>query len=371
MRVLLAVCSAATAAAVAGCGTQSTGGDSSLPPLQLTDAGTSTRALPAVGLAQGGGASGFVLHTTLPAGTPAPAPVWRVPPATARDAARVAGALAVSAAPTAVSGGWVARHGAQLLAVRRGGTWTWGLDCSPQQPLSQENLDVMCASASGGGVAVAPGTTTSPPSPPPTIPPGPSVERARALATPILHALGWDGATLDVAAGSPTTSLTARMNVGGTETADWLTSLTFDTSGVLVNASGWAGTPTRGRSYPLIDAARAYAMLKAEPRAAPEICQVRKDGKPGCEPIPPTVITDVRLGLALRHDLERPLLVPAWLFETQAGGTPMAVVAVDPRWLKPPATTVPLQRSPQTVPVSPAPANPASPNSAGPATKPS
>jgi hypothetical protein len=203
------------------------------------------------------------------------------------------------------------------------------------------------------------------------MPPGPSVERARALATPILHALDWDGATLDVAAGSPTTSVTARMTVGGTDTADWLTSLTFDASGGLVNASGWVGTPTRGRSYPLIDAAHAYAMLKAEPRAAPEICQVRRDGKPGCEPIPPTVITDVRLGLALRHDLERPLLVPAWLFETQGGGTPMAVVAVDPRWLKPPATTVPLQRSPQTVPVSPAPANSAPPNSAGPVTKPS
>ena len=86
--------------------------------------------------------------------------------------------------------------------------------------------------------------------------------------------------------------------------------------------------------------------------------------------------TGVRLGLALRHDLERPLLVPAWLFDTQGGGTPMSVVAVDPRWLKPPATTVPLQRSPQTVPASPvtaspAPANSAPPNSAGPATKPS
>ena len=361
-------------AALAGCGTQTGNGDTTLPPLQLTDGSASTRALPAVGLAEGGGA-GFVLHTTLPTGTPAPAPVWRLPPATSADAARVADALGVRSAPAAVSGGWVARQGTQLLAVRRNGTWTWGLDCSPNLPLRQENLDVMCATASGGGVAVAPGSTPTPPIAP-TIPPGPTAATARTLAAPILQRLGWSAAAVEVSVGSPTTSVTARMNVGGTDTADWLTSLTFDAGDLLAGGNGWVGTPTRGRSYPLIDAARAYSMLKAEPRMAPEICQVRKDGKPGCQPIPPTVITGVRLGLALRHDLERPLLVPAWLFDTQGGGTPMSVVAVDPRWLKPPATTVPLQRSPQTVPASPvtaspAPANSAPPNSAGPATKPS
>jgi len=359
VKPLLACAAASLGMVLTACGTQT---EDALAPLQLTDAGAPAQIAAA---APGGDANGFELHATLPSAAPADAPVWRLPHASSADAPQVADALGIPGRPTAVDGGWVTRYGAQRLAVRRDGSWSYGLDCSPNLPLRQENLDVMCATASGGGVAVAPGSTPTPPIAP-TIPPGPTAATARTLAAPILQRLGWGAATLEVSVGSPTTSVTARMNVGDTETADWLTSLTFDAGDLLAGGNGWVGTPTRGRSYPLIDAARAYSMLKAEPRMAPEICQVRKDGKPGCEPIPPTVITGVRLGLALRHDLERPLLVPAWLFETQGGGTPIAVVAVDPRWLKPPATTVPLQRSPQTVPASPVPAN-----SAGPATKPS
>jgi hypothetical protein len=321
VRPLLPVAVAATAVVVAGCAAQTITGHTSLPALQLTDTGTPTHGVPAVDLAGGGGPSGFVLRATLPTTTPPAAPVWRLSAATADDAARVADALAAGARPTAVSGGWVARRGTRLLAVRRNGSWTWGLDCSPSVALGQENLDVMCASAS----VVTPG-----------VPLHPSEAQVRALAVSTLQRLGWSATALDVVTGSPTSSVTARQRIAGIETADWTTMLSFDVDGALVDANGWVGTPTRGRSYPLIDAARAFAALQAEPRMTPELCRVRKDGKPGCEPFPPTVITGATLGLALRHDLGRPLLVPAWLFAVQGSAQPIAVVAVDPRWLKAP-----------------------------------
>ena len=370
------------AAVLVGCGTGTgTGSSTSLPPLQLTDASTAARGLmaPAPAGAVGGTGSPFVLHTTLPTGTPAPAPVWRLPHADASDAATVASALGIGSRPSAVAGGWVIRYAGQRLAVRSDGTWWWGMDCSPDVPVEKESLDVMCASASGGGVAVAPpaGTTnaggaSSRPVPPPTPPPppdGPTAADARALATQVLGALGWTDASVDVAVGAPTTTVTARRDINGVETADWLTTLTYRADltrgATLVDANGWIGDPSRGRSYPLIDAARAFQMLAAEPRMMPEICQVRKDGKPGCEPIPPTVITGAALGLALRHDLERPLLVPAWLFTVKGSTTPLAVVAVDPRWIAPPTVTVPKPLPPQSVNPAPASVDPA-----GPAVKP-
>ena len=89
------------------------------------------------------------------------------------------------------------------------------------------------------------------------------------------------------------------------------------------------------------------------------MCAVRKDGKPGCEPIPPTVITGASLGLSLRHELGQPLLVPSWLFSIKGSTEPASIVAVDPHWLKPPATDAPRPLPPQSV------------NPAGPAVKPS
>jgi len=200
-------------------------------------------------------------------------------------------------------------------------------------PVQQESLDVMCASASGG-VAVSPdgGVVMPPPSP------GPSATQARALAAPVLSRLGWGDASLDVAISAPTTNVIARKNLDGHAVAGWTTTLDFDKDGKLTDANGWIGAPTRGRAYPLISASNAYKRLLAVPRAMPEICQMRKDGKPGCEPIPPTVITAATLGLALRHDLDRPLLVPAWLFTVQGSSEPLVAVAVDPRYLKPPAS---------------------------------
>ena len=201
------------AVTLAGCGEGTpTGSSTALSPLQLTDADTSTRAALAPGVADGTGSS-FVLRATLPTGTPTPAPVWQLPRANADDVTTVAHALGISGHPTAVVGGWVIRHAGQRLAVRSDGTWSWGMDCSPDMPVDNESLDVMCASASGGGVAVAaPPATPVPPStpvPPPTPPPpsaGPTTADARSVAAEVLGALGWTDASVDVAVGAPTTT---------------------------------------------------------------------------------------------------------------------------------------------------------------------
>ena len=359
MKVLLACVTASVAAVLTACGTQ-TAGETTLAPLRLSDAGVNAQVALAPGTVDNG--TGFELRTTLPTATPDPAPVYRLPHATAAGASLVAGALGVPGTPTAITGGWVIRYGGQRLAVRSDGGWYYGMDCSPNVPVQQESLDVMCASASGGGVAIAvpapagtpgkPGGPVSPyPSPtPPTPPPtGPTAAQARALAAPILSRLGWADSTVDTSVGSPATSVTARRVVDGQPTADWTTTLSFASPDKLVDGSGFVGQPTRGRAYPLISADRAYKALLATPRAMPEICQVRKDGKPGCAPIPPTVITAATLGLALRHDLDKPLLVPAWLFTVKGSSQPLAVVAVDPRYVRPPATVVPRPLPPQSV----------------------
>ena len=380
MKALLACAAASVAAVLTACGTQ-TAGETTLAPLRLRDAGAAAQVALAPGTADFN--TGFVLRTTLPTATPDPAPVWRLPHATAASAPLGAGALGVPGEPTAITGGWVIRAGGQRLAVRSDGAWFYGLDCSPNVPVRQESLDVMCASASGGGVAVAvpapagtpgkPGGPMSPyppPTPPPPRPTGPTADQAKGLAAPILSRLGWADSAVEVSVGTPDTSVVARRVVDGLATADWTTTLDFQSpdklvGGIgLVGGTGFVGQPTRGRAYPLISADRAYKALLATPRAMPEICQVRKDGKPGCAPIPPTVITAATLGLALRHDLDKPLLVPAWLFTVKGSTQPLAVVAVDPRYLKPPATLVPRPLPPQSV-------NPAGPAVVKPAPAPS
>ena len=317
----------ATVALVATLGTAcgaKAGGNTALPTLRLTDTATGTRALGLPEPADGGGTgSSYVLHATLPSGTPAPAPVWPLPQPTAADAAHVATAVGLAATPTAVRGGWVARAGSHLLTVRDDGGWSWGIDCMPDVPLAEESLQVACGSA----------VTT------PARAAGPTFERARALADPILRRLGWAGAVVTIATGSPTTTVTARRSVGGTEVSGWLTTLSFTVAGLLDAASGWSVAPVRGRAYPLVDAATALRTLRTEPRPLPLLCRVRTDGRPGCAPAAPTVITGARLGLALRHEPDRALLVPAWLFDVEGSSQPLALVAVRPQFLATPAPT--------------------------------
>src|SRR5207302_10359590 len=138
------------------------------------------------------GSAPYVLDGTLPDGQPADRPVWRVGDADRHAASRVARALHLDETPTRIDGGWVLRSGGDnRLLVRDDGSWSYGMDCFADQPVSDEKPGVMCASAAGGvAVAAPPPEPVDPPQRAPTFIAGPSAADARADAAPILDALG-------------------------------------------------------------------------------------------------------------------------------------------------------------------------------------
>ena len=285
------------------------------------------------------GGSPYVLDGTLPADRPADQPVWRLTGADSAAAARVARALGLAGDPTRVDAGWVLRaSGGLRLAVREDGSWSYGMDCFAGRPIADESLDVMCATATGSGTAAPPASGGDPVDPPQTVPPGPSADKARAAAAPMLDALGLADARLTVNEGSPTTSVQASYDVHGTPTVGLTTTLSFTGNGELATGDGWFVDVTRGDSYPVVSAQRAFELLKEQPRPMLEMCLRRPDGKPGCADIPPTVITGATLGLAMAQDAGRPTLVPAWLFTVRDQSEPLAQVAVEPSYLAPPPT---------------------------------
>ena len=54
----------------------------------------------------------------------------------------MAGALGLSGSPTRVDGGWALRDGANRLVVRDNGSWSYGMDCAPDQPVSSTDVTV-------------------------------------------------------------------------------------------------------------------------------------------------------------------------------------------------------------------------------------
>jgi hypothetical protein len=423
-RALIVLAIAAPLALATACGNQVVTGNGGKPPLlHLTDA-AATRAMgvaqPACGTAPcTNPASPYVLVGTLRSDEPADQPVYRPKPATPDDATRVARALHLTGTPTRIHGGWVLRTAEHnRLAVFDAGSWTFGMDCFADQPIIAESLDFMCASASGGGVAVGVATASTAPmptgpdaspgaksgsssgsvtansnsamstaAPPPPKPspasspkdnpligpqppqpapyppsPGPSEQQARTDAAPILAALGLQAATVTVQRGSPTTSVEADPTVDTTPASGWPTRLDFDDNDHVVSADGWLHQTTRGDSYPVITAQRAFDLLQQTPFARPEVCMVRKDGKPGCANFPPQRITGARLGLAVHHDDKGAILVPAWLFTVESQPQPIAQIAVDPAYLGT-APTI----GPTITPERGGPVNPATPQQVPPA----
>ncbi len=310
------------------------------PLLHLTSSG-------AVAAAPGTGTGApYELVGELPTGRPADQQVRRPAAATAADAGAVARALGIPGTPTAVRGGWVIRDGDNRLAVRAEGGWYYGLDCSPDRPVTEENLDVACAVASAAAVVPADGSApdaSAEPAPDAAAESGPTAAEARAVAGPILDRLGLAGADIDVSEGSPTTSVTAGPRAGDLDTSGWDTSLQIDADGRVTTGNGWLPTSTAGTAYPVVDAAQAFALLLARPRPLMELCMQRPDGEPGCAERPPAQVTGAHLGLVLDTDGSGPLLVPAWLFDLHGRAEPAAQVAVDPAYL---ATPVPPEVGP-------------------------
>jgi hypothetical protein len=275
----------------------------------------------------------YKLTGSLPPGTPDDQPLWRLRPASADDAQAVTDALQLAGTPTRVSGGWALRHGSNRLIVRDDGSWSYGMDCAPDTPVSDEDVNVGCASASG--VAVD-STDGSEPIPVPSSPPGPSEADARAAAGQVFDRLGITDPAIVVYSGDPMATVQASPDVDGMASSGWVTTLQIDGSGQVVTADGWLSSPVRGADYPVISAPAAFDLLQSQPRPELMLCAQRPDGKPGCADIPPTEVTGATLGVTLDQDGGRPVLVPAWLFTISGQDDPVSQIAVDPSFLAAP-----------------------------------
>jgi hypothetical protein len=137
-------------------------------------------------------------------------------------------------------------------------------------------------------------------------------------------------------AGDPTASVQASPVVDGLPTVGLVTYLQIDAAGDVVWADGRLPGVDRGDDYPVISAGDAFDLLLEQPRMMMDICMARPDGKPGCAEIPPAEVTGGSLGLLLDYDGQRPVLVPAWLFDVKDQPEPVAQVAIDPTFLAPP-----------------------------------
>ncbi|MDQ1697744.1 MAG: hypothetical protein QOJ03_3097, partial [Frankiaceae bacterium] len=244
--------------------------------------GASTLAASAADSTSGG--SRYVLTGSLPDGQPDDQAAWRTLQPTAADAADIADALGLTGTPQRADGGWVLRDADNRLVVRDDGGWSYGMDCAPDTPVSDQELTVACAYAyasSGGGTVAEPpaddanssgggssdgstgsgggdpgstpdcdpaadgcGMTIEPdpgtsPEPVPTYSPGPSDGDARGYAAPILNALGIGDADVAVYTGSPITTVQASPRVDGMVTSGWWTDLQFDGDGKLSSGDGW------------------------------------------------------------------------------------------------------------------------------------
>jgi hypothetical protein len=174
------------------------------------------------------------------------------------------------------------------------------------------------------------------PLPAPEVEPGPSEADARAAADKIFTALGLSDARVTVWPGNPTASVSAAPRVNGMDTIGLGTYLQVDGDGNVTWADGRLPGVVAGASYPVISAQAAFDKLLDQPRVAMDICMVREDGKDGCAEIPPSEVTGGALGLLLDYDAERPVLVPAWLFDIKGQPEPVAQIAIDPSFLAPP-----------------------------------
>lgn len=305
------------------------------------------------------GGSPYVLDGSLPDGQPEDQPVWRIAGADRAAADRVVTALGLEGTPTRIDGGWVLRApDNNRLIVRDDGSWSFGMDCYADQPVSDEAADVMCATATAGGSGGAavgaapdasatpePGDPPEPVDPPQTVPhpapqltAGPSTDDARSDAAAILEELGLTDARVTVSPGTPTTMVQAAYDVHGISTVGFTTTLSFDGDDQLVTGDGWLPDIVQGDSYPVVTAQRAFELLQQQPRPMLEMCMRRTDGKPGCADIPPTVITGATLGLSMAQDGGHPTLVPAWLFSVKGQVEPLVQIAVEASYLAPPAT---------------------------------
>ena len=188
--------------------------------------------------------------------------------------------------------------------------------------------------------------------PPPSSRPGPddtpSEAEAIAAAGPVLAAVGLESADARVepanrlggAAGARTVRVDPDLDDAPTRGFETL--VTVDSQGILT-ASGSLAQPRPSDSYPVIGADEAVDLLAAMPVpliACPESTVPVPPG-PACGG--PMEVTGATFGRSMQWEGagERPLLVPAWLFDIKGATEPIAIVAVDPAYLADPLPTEP------------------------------
>jgi hypothetical protein len=346
----------ALALGLAGCGSGSGASSAkSLPTLQL--AGTGAVAQVAGAPSRGTvaiGADGWRLVGTLPGGTPAARPIYTLGSGLAGQATAQRLATVLHAGTVRRNGlGWVVGPtGAPTLIIGSEDGQQWTYSAGGQQCFGP-HLDQCAVSSPAIG---APGTATTVhraharacvhrTAHATTATPGcglvprplaglPTVARTRAVAAPILAALGLNTTTARVQRGV----VRAPRIVGRHAANGFDTQVDVDANGLVTYASGWLGGARSGASYPLITAAAAFAELRAQP--VPEIaiaCAQPGGNRTLSGSVCPAfhhVVTGASLGLMLNHRTDgTALLVPAWLFRVRGSADPVPVIAVQQRYV--------------------------------------
>jgi hypothetical protein len=340
---------------ISGCGTMSAGssGRGGEPPV-LRVGVTGSLGMDAAKLSSATVLGTYRIQGALPTG-PTHASTYRVVSAGEASVRRVAAALGLSAPPRKHAHGWVVTAGSRELRMRDTGQWSFQrlTDTCPAYVVDVDSPDgsagVACAVASGV-VVPKPGGGFEPD---PSVTPNMSAEHLRAVAAPLLSALGLDPASARVTVAAATVSVNPV--VGGLPTVGYDTDVVVDNNGIRA-AAGWAypDQPAKGDTYPLISAQDALKLFDSLPRpmmGAPEIaCPAVSPKSPASMPIrcggPSWVVTVTggRIGLELRWDggpSGHPILVPAWFLTVRGSDTPLVLVAVSPKYLADPVIPVP------------------------------
>jgi hypothetical protein len=193
------------------------------------------------------------------------------------------------------------------------------------------------SSGSGSSTTVTSGVAVAPPpgkpDPEPTEP-AMSEAQARAAAAPVFDAVDLPIADAQVTVSPWGASVWINPVVHGLPTSGYTTRVEVGRDREISYASGFLGEPTRGDTYPLLSADKAFDRLESS-AVTDMMCRVDDTGK-GCLPPEPQDVTGAVLGLSLQQTSKgEQLLVPAWLFTVKNWNEPMPQVAVEPAYLGP------------------------------------
>lgn len=284
--------------------------------------------------------AGIVVRGPLPTG-PTTGTVYRFSPTPAprgqvEDLAR---ALGLAGTPEHTDGAWTLAGTADMtLWVSDRPGWQWGLGSQAEDAGAASTPDDTAAGENSAGPVMPPdpdepvGTPAGPdlPADPPPLPPHPDQAAVRAVADPILDALG---ATPDrhVSTGPGFAEVRVDPEVAGLPTFGFATYARLGvrpdrTGGVdLTGVGGWLATPVAAQSYPLRTAQDALDAGGLAPR---------------CEPCPtaPATVGGAEYGLMLHTDVDDTLLLaPAWLVDVAGSDLPAALLAVGEEYVGDPA----------------------------------